>query len=268
MSGERHSRQSFLGARSSEQLGGARIGVVGLGGGGSHVVQQVAHVGVGELVLVDHDRVADSNLNRLIGATEDDAARGVLKVDVAERLVRGLRHNAHVTALAQRWQEVAEHLRACDVIFGCVDSLADRDQLEKLARRFLIPLIDIGLDVTTISPEPPQMVGQVFISLPGRSCMRCVGLLDDARLGAEANRYGDAGPRPQVVWANGVLASTAVGLGVDLLTGWTRTELTPIYFSYEANRHTIAPHRALPFVTGDCVHFADDDVGAPVFRPL
>jgi hypothetical protein len=42
------------------------------------------------------------------------------------------------------------------------------------------------------------------------------------KLAAEAARHGDAGGRPQVVWPNGALASTAVGLAVDLVTGWTR----------------------------------------------
>jgi hypothetical protein len=36
----------------------------------------------------------------------------------------------------------------------------------------------------------------------------------------EAEKYGAAGSRPQVVWPNGVLASTAVGLAVQLLTPW------------------------------------------------
>lgn len=268
MAAERQSRQSFLGAHAGTQLGGARIAVVGLGGGGSHVVQQLAHVGVGALVLIDDDRVSESNLNRLVGATEDDAARGALKVEVAERLALGIHRATRVTGLAKRWQDVLEHLRACDAIFGCVDSLADREQLEKLARRYLIPLIDIGIDVTTVEPEPPQMAGQVFVSMPGRPCMRCAGLIDETRLGEEANRYGDAGPRPQVVWANGVLASTAVGLAVDLLTGWTRAEPTPFYFSYEANRHSIAPHRKLPFIVDKCTHFAEEEVGAPVFRSV
>ena len=36
----------------------------------------------------------------------------------------------------------------------------------------------------------------------------------------EAQRYGDAGPQPQVVWPNGVLASTSIGLFVQLVTPW------------------------------------------------
>src|SRR5262249_31739922 len=47
----RLSRQSFLGPDSSEALAAATIGVVGVGGGGSQIVQQLAHVGIGGYVL-------------------------------------------------------------------------------------------------------------------------------------------------------------------------------------------------------------------------
>ena len=45
MSKERFSRQSFLGSDSEERIARCTIGVPGLGGGGSHVIQQLAHIG-------------------------------------------------------------------------------------------------------------------------------------------------------------------------------------------------------------------------------
>ena len=57
-------------ARTSEAiLDAATIGIVGLGGGGSHVVQQTAHMGVGGYVNADPDVIEDTNTNRLIGGT-------------------------------------------------------------------------------------------------------------------------------------------------------------------------------------------------------
>ena len=113
-------------------------------------------------------------------------------------------------------------LASCDIVFGCVDGFAERRELEIACRRHLIPLIDIGMDVHIVGKEPPRMGGQVILSMPGSRCMKCLGFLSDASLAREAALYGDAGPRPQVVWPNGVLASTAVGVAVDLLTNWTR----------------------------------------------
>jgi hypothetical protein len=65
--------------------------------------------------------------------------------------------------------------------------------------------------------------GSTILSSPGEFCMRCMGFLSDEKLAQEAARYGNVGGRPQVVWPNGVLASTAVGLAVDLVTNWTRS---------------------------------------------
>src|SRR6266849_8531402 len=50
--------------------------------------------------------------------------------------------------------------------------------------------------------------GQVIMSSPDGPCMRCMGFLTGEKLAAEAALYGNAGARPQVVWHNGVLAST------------------------------------------------------------
>lgn len=99
---------------------------------------------------------------------------------------------------------------------------AERRELEIACRRHLIALIDVGMDVYVVGDEPPRMGGQVILSMPGAPCMTCLGFLNEATLAREAGAYGDAGPRPQVVWSNGVLASTAIGIAVDLLTDWTR----------------------------------------------
>src|SRR5205814_9026266 len=48
--------------------------------------------------------------------------------------------------------------------------------------------------------------------------MKCLGFLTEENLRQEANQYGAAGGRPQVVWANGILASLAVGILVDMAT--------------------------------------------------
>ena len=72
-------RQSFLGPQSDVVLHDACVSIAGLGGGGSHVSQQCAHLGIGRIQLFDHDIVEDTNLNRLVGATAADAATAQLK---------------------------------------------------------------------------------------------------------------------------------------------------------------------------------------------
>jgi tRNA A37 threonylcarbamoyladenosine dehydratase len=52
------------------------VGIVGLGGGGSMVAEQIAHLGVGRIVAIDFDVVRTHNLSRIVGATGGDARSG------------------------------------------------------------------------------------------------------------------------------------------------------------------------------------------------
>lgn len=257
-------RQSFLGADSVDKLDALRIGVCGLGGGGSHVVQQSAHVGVGHQFISDPDIAKDVNLNRLIGATVQDVETERLKAEIGQRLVHGLLPHAEVVMIAKTWQEEAELLRTCHIIFGCLDGYGERAQLETFCRRFLIPLIDIGMDVHKLE-QGYDISGQVILSMPGDHCMRCYGFITEAKLEAEARLYGDAGANPQVVWPNGVLASTAVGLAVNLICPWN-SPIGSTYLEYDGNRHTVTPSNRLCAVKGrPCRHYHAADVGDPFY---
>lgn len=259
----RESRQSFLGVNSDQTLRDCRVAVVGLGGGGSHIAQQLAHLGVGHFALIDDQRIEDTNLNRLVGATRVDVSLEARKVDIAGRLVLGLQPSAEVSLLAVKWQATGEALRDVDVIFGCVDSYVDRAELERQARRYLIPYIDIGMDVRAVA-DGFHVAGQVAVSIPGHACMWCMGLLRHDRLAEEANRYGDAGVRQQVVWANGVLASTAVGAFVQLVTPWAPS-LGATLLEYDANRGTVSQSQKLAYLPAACGHYGPDDLGDPMW---
>jgi len=125
------------------------------------------------------------------------------------------------------------------------------------------------MDVHLADDEAPRMGGQVILSMPGSPCMTCLGFLNGASLAREAARYGDAGPHPQVVWPNGVLASTAVGIAVDLLTDWTRSLRGPVYLLYNGNDGTVTKHlRLVYYPSGECPHFPASQAGDPVFKRL
>lgn len=263
---ERFDRQQFLGAQSDAVFQALTVGLVGLGGGGSHHVQQLAHLGIGGFVLVDPDTIDLTNTNRLIGGTLEDVAAERSKVAIAERIIRGLNPSARVVAVDTGWEHALEALKGCDVIMGAVDTYGTRDQLEKFCRRFLIPYIDIGMDIRDLDEHGYLISGQVFLSSPGRPCLWCCGFLTQEKLTLEANRYGAGGGRPQVVWPNGVLASTAVGLLVQLVTPWHDSGDDFAYLAYDGNRHTMIPHPwAKVGANLPCPHFEADEVGDPGF---
>lgn len=260
-------RQSFLGSSSGKVLAAARAGLVGLGGGGSHIAQQCAHIGFGNYVLTDPQDVELSNTNRLVGATLADARNKTPKVEIAKRQILGLEPKAGINPLRRKWQDCVEELRECDVIFGAVDGLKVRDELERFCRSHLIPYIDIGMTVTKVRGHGFLMSGQVIQSLPGQPCMHCAQFITPEKLEQETKEYGDAGANPQVIWPNGVLASTAVGLAVRLLSPWAQGQEF-VYLSYDGNSGTVKPSGIAELVRHQaCPHHPAIEVGDPLFAP-
>jgi molybdopterin/thiamine biosynthesis adenylyltransferase len=260
-------RQSFRGQNSTEVLDKSRVAIVGLGGGGSHIAQQLSHLGVGGYVLIDPDLVEGTNLNRLVGATQQDVAEGVAKTSIAARVIAGVDPSARIWAKTTQWQACAIALRSCDVIFGCVDSISERAQLETAARRYLVPYIDIGMDVHQTNGGF-VIGGQVALSIPGKPCLRCMGIINDGSLKAEAQRYGAAGGRPQVIWSNGILASLAVGFFVQLTTPWYRVRDLPALIEFDGNLQTVVPSTKLRYLEDIvCPHFTGlADLGDPFWK--
>lgn len=73
----------LLGTERLERLQNARVAVLGLGGVGSAAAEALCRAGVGHLLLVDHDTVELSNLNRQLVATREVV--GMAKTDAAQR---------------------------------------------------------------------------------------------------------------------------------------------------------------------------------------
>jgi hypothetical protein len=241
---KRYSRQSFLGNDSQQLIEHFKIGVVGLGGGGSHIVQQLAHLGFICTVVVDADFVDESNLNRLVGATVKDVKKKQLKVNVAKRITKNVLPTSKIQCAESVWQDCRPLLEDCDIIIGCLDSYITRRDLESFCRRHLIPYIDIGMVVNKFG-ENYYMAGQIICSIPGNPCMQCLGFINETVLAEEAAKYGDAGEQPQVVWSNGVLASTAIGIVISLVTGWDKNFPQTYYLSYDGSKNLIFDHPRL-----------------------
>ncbi len=262
---DRTSRHAFLGGHSEEVLKAITAGIIGLSGGGSHIGQQLAHVGVANYVLVDPQTIEDTNLTRLVGGTAADVAAKRSKIEIASRLIRGVRPDARVEAYQDDWRNVAKALRKCDVVLGCVDSYKDRNELERQARRYLTPYIDVGMAVGKVG-SAFHISGQAALSIPGGACMWCMGILREELLAQEAAGYGHAGIRQQVVWPNGVLASSAVGLFMSVILPWAPT-LMPVLLEYDGNRGTVVPSTKLDYMPKTCLHFrADTDLGDPFWK--
>jgi hypothetical protein len=101
------------------------------------------------------------------------------------------------------------------------------------------------------------------------SFMSTKAFLTDEKLAAEGSAMATRVIVRQVIWPNGVLASTAVGLAVDLVTNWTRSNRSHAYLAYDGNEGTVRESLTLRNIAiKRCPHFLDDEVGDPVLAEL
>lgn len=231
---ERYERQARLfGAVGQRRIEDARVGVIGLGGLGSHVIQQLAYLGVRSYVLIDNDLVSLSNLNRLVGAEPDDVEQQAAKVAIAERSIARIQPKSRTRPVkADLTQQIAAaELTSVDIAFGCVDNDGARLRLTEHAAMRNLPYIDLATD---IDPEADWYGGRVVFAKDGERCLFCLGELDQHELArasmSEEQRLADdrmygidraalEGTGPAVVSINGVVASLAVTEFMAWITG-------------------------------------------------
>jgi hypothetical protein len=184
---ERHAQ--LFGPRTVQVLQNLSVGIVGCSGTGGLVVEMLARLGVGRLVLVDPDRVEYRNLNRIVGTTAVDAALGRLKVEAVAQHVAQLGLGTQVQPVAREiaTAEAVRALASCDILFGCVDSHDGRRTLGRLANFYVLPYFDCGVG---IAADGDGGVEEVSIAShyvqPGRSTLLGRGVIHAERANAEA----------------------------------------------------------------------------------
>ena len=240
-----------FGPEGHERIASSRVAIVGLGGIGSIVAPQLAHLGVQDVVLIDDDLIEDTNLNRLVGATPDDVGR--LKVDFAAEQYLGIEPEARVvTVPAQiRDQAAIDAAASADVLFGCVDTDSGRLILNELSVSHAIPYIDCGTGINAPSGSITDAGGRVIVWAPGRPCLLCCCEIDRdaaaAELESEEQRAfrrregyvtGSAVEEPAVVSLNGTVASLAVTEFLALVTGF---RLAQHYTYYDMLDQRVGP---------------------------
>lgn len=255
-------QQLALGASGQARLRRLRVAIVGLGGIGSLVSMQLAHLGVGELILIDADKAEVSNLSRIAGATQGDI--GKPKVEIAARYAEAVDFSK-VEILAEDLSAETEGVLAgCDVIVSCVDRHTPRAILNHIAYRYLIPVIDLGtvfrVDTNgAISSD----AGRVVVIGPGRPCLSCWGHLDPHALRIEAlsdqereaqlvEGYIDGATvaQPSVIAFNTVVAGAGVVELMRLATGFAGTQSPPLRLALSFTEGTVKRNSLA--VSGTC----------------
>jgi molybdopterin/thiamine biosynthesis adenylyltransferase len=161
------------------------IGIVGAGGTGSAVGEQLARLGVGRITIIDDETVDATNITRIYGSGLGDVGRP--KVDVFADSVTRIGLGTQVRPIKDRITSLAaaKALRSCDVVFGCTDDLRGRAILCRLAYWYLIPVFDVGFLIDSVGGVVRGLEGRVTTMLPGTACLQCLKVIDPIRLTAE-----------------------------------------------------------------------------------
>ena len=125
--------------------------VVGVSGTGSIVAEQLARLGVGRVLLIDHDVLESRNLNRILNSTIYGARSALLKVDAFAEAINTYRAPGVPVPLSASItdREAVMLASQADLIFSCVDTLEARYFLDLIASSFLMPLFDVGVAIPT-----------------------------------------------------------------------------------------------------------------------
>jgi adenylyltransferase/sulfurtransferase len=141
---ERFSRQIVLpemGGRGQERLLGAGVALVGMGGIGAPAALFLAAAGIGRLRLIDHDRVALSNLHRQVLFDVEDVGRQ--KVEAADQALRALHPDVRIEPHGVRLtaENAHELLADVDVVVDGTDEFNVRAIVASACQRARVPLV-------------------------------------------------------------------------------------------------------------------------------
>jgi ThiF family len=275
-------RQSRLfGDAGQRILAGSRVAVIGVGGVGSLVVQQLGRLGVGEVIMIDHDRLELSNVSRVIGSKpsrllrvldrlkdESWLKRKLLKfaprkVDIASHVATFPSFSRAVPRFGSVVQQSnAQLLTDCDFIFLAGDEHSARLVVNEIGHQYLIPFVQLGAKVPV--DDSTGQVGEVFAVerpvWPDGGCLWCNGLINRRRLELEgksekqrkAQRYvNDPGVKaPSVISLNSVTAALGVNSFLLYMTGLHEVDAEIVALRYIARDRSFV--RELPRKSAGC----------------
>jgi molybdopterin/thiamine biosynthesis adenylyltransferase len=167
----------------------SRVAVVGCGGLGGYVLEELARLGVGTIVAVDPDLFEEHNLNRQLLATP--ATLGFPKVVAAAERIAAI--NPAVTVLSHHRAYGADNgrelLEGCSVVVDALDSIPTRLELATSCDELGIPLVHGAIG---------GWYGQVATQFPGDGTLHEIYRHNSVGKGVESD-LGNPSFTPAVV---------------------------------------------------------------------
>lgn len=150
----------------SETMAKAKVLIVGAGALGNEVLKNLALLNVGNLFIIDFDKIEYSNLSRSVLYRSTDAATDRYKANVAAERIKDINPNVKVQSMNG---DVIFDLglgvfRRMDVIIGCLDNRVARLHINRYAFKVGKPWIDGALE---------DVAGQLYVYKPYEPCYEC-----------------------------------------------------------------------------------------------
>jgi molybdopterin/thiamine biosynthesis adenylyltransferase len=163
-------RQPATGGQLQQRLRASRVVIIGCGGLGSWAAVAIATLGVGELVLVDPDRVDLSNLNRQALFDVEDIGRE--KAIVARRRLTAFDPRLAVTAIAEAVTgpgDVEQLAAGADLVVACADT-----PVYEIGRWINDGCAAAGVPHISAGQMPPILRVGPFVQPAATACVRCL----------------------------------------------------------------------------------------------
>lgn len=226
----RYSRQIILqhvGSSGMEDLLKSTVTIIGAGGLGCPAAQILAAVGVGNLRLVDRDRVDISNLPRQV--LHHTADIGLMKVQSVKEKINAMNPDVNVSFLDDfaTKENIASILEGSDYVIEASDNIATKFLVNDACVHFRIPFTIAGV---------VEFYGQVVSVVPGETtCYRCIfqeiGDPDELRTCSGAGVMGTVPSFAGLLQANEAIKSI-LGKGVRFVNGMFNFDLFENSFDF------------------------------------
>ena len=269
-----------FGPAIQQTLSDLKIAVIGCGGTGSAVAEQLVRLGVRQLLLIDPDILSASNVTRVYGSTsaDIDQPKGEVLARHLRRIAPELKCDT-VQAMVTM-ESAARRLTSCDIVFGCTDDNAGRLVLSRIATYLMTPLIDCGVLLSSDSSGQLRGIdGRVTTISPGEACLICRNRINlprasaelmtpDERLRLQDEGYAPAlaGIEPAVVTFTTLVAATAVSELLERLIGYG-PQPRPSEVLLRCHEREISTNMAVPR-PGHYCHPASSKIGLGITEPF
>ena len=133
---------SLIGEQAQEQLARSHVLIFGIGGVGGHLTEALARAGVGHLTLVDHDTVAESNINRQLFATRSTV--GMKKVEAARARIADIDPDIIVECRDEFFlpeNAASFDFSEYDCVVDCIDTVSGKIEIAVRADAAGVPVV-------------------------------------------------------------------------------------------------------------------------------